>query len=284
MPASTVIKLIAKRTDRLPATNGKLIHSAFLKMIEHIDPETSALLHENRPYKPFTISPLIGDFRKAGKWISVRGGNEYWFRVTTLADELHQYWIQSLIRSRLTIHLARVPFLLSEVLMTPHKATPWAIYQPYHKLWEQAENASTFILKFESPTLIKRGSRWIDHPDSARALLLNVAKKWNIFARNLPPIDLDTFAGRLDAAVTLHAQVQTAALQYKGLLTGFQGICTVTTTETDPEFRHRLNLMGNYAFFTGIGAKTTQGMGQVRRIPEIPPNENSERINQCPKK
>ena len=48
---------------------------------------------------------------------------------------------------------------------------------------------------------------------------------------------------------------------------GFQGRVTFELLGNTPDaaFRH-VHRLADLAFFTGIGGKTTQGMGQVRRI------------------
>ncbi|GFP33975.1 hypothetical protein HKBW3S42_02315 [Candidatus Hakubella thermalkaliphila] len=49
-------------------------------------------------------------------------------------------------------------------------------------------------------------------------------------------------------------------------LIGFQGKCKYTVLSNQNEMTRYLNILADFAFFAGLGQKTTMGMGQVRRL------------------
>ena len=62
-------------------------------------------------------------------------------------------------------------------------------------------------------------------------------------------------------AVDIHSQRTQAG---KTKLTGFRGTVTIRTHRRAPEVTRALAALGQLAFYSGIGAKTSYGMGQVR--------------------
>ena len=87
MLASITVYLFPVEKALLPPTMGHYIHAAFLDISRQMDDKIAERLHEDLPYKPFTVSPLQGRFDKQGKGrISIRAGTECWIRFTILED------------------------------------------------------------------------------------------------------------------------------------------------------------------------------------------------------
>jgi len=108
----------------------------------------------------------------------------------------------------------------------------------------------------------------------------SLARRWNSLVaepEGLTLIDrrqLSAFIGDR-VHVSRLAGVETQALRFaRGMQLGFvgtvtyvvQGVSGPTADEATLEQARILDLLADFAFYSGVGYKTTMGMGQVRRI------------------
>lgn len=281
---STVVKLIARDDGLIPATQGRLAHAAFLDLIRAVDPASAETLHTKNQRRPFTVSPLQGLGQARNGQIQVKSGQEVWLRFTLLGSELFTSFTRFLLPSSsngsasgVEIRLGELGFAIGEVLTTPGSHL-WAGYTSLSELcqcWQKgllAESAWQIGLELASPTVFSRGSRndrgkQMDPFPSPAMLFGSLAAAWNEHL----PISLDKRAIRAYAEETVVVglyRLESRVFRYWGQpQIGATGVITYLLQDRqNRELGRVLNLLADFAFYSGVGYKTTMGMGQVRRV------------------
>ncbi len=279
---STVLKLSPLTAGRLPATVGRLAQAAFLDLIRSIDPNLSAALHVENQRRPYTVSPLRQTGRLRNGQFTVQAGQPVWLRCTLLTDQLFATFSQFLLnppRGQLPgLQLGEVPLAITEMLTTPG-SDEWAGYTSLSDLlnrWQQPDDSShTIGLNFASGVVFSRNSdkagmgKFMEFFPTPEMFFGSVEARWRELT-NLPsPMtnkELREYAR--ETVVVSQFDMKTTLGHYWGK-PQIAGVGTITY-----ELRHTanremvgfFNLLADFAFYSGVGAKTALGLGQVRRI------------------
>jgi CRISPR-associated endoribonuclease Cas6 len=276
---SIILKLTPTCEVTVGATMGHQAHAAFLRTVRESDPALAEVLHlPNSPTRPFTVSPLLraGQARDGEMRLSPR--RDYFLRFTVLYPPIYQHFMARFLKGegRPVIHLGQAELLIKEILTTPG-SHPWASYTSWAQLAAEASPEPEITLAFTAPTAFGFGQKgWgkkvvvLPEPDLVFGSLL---RSWNDLAP--PPLKLDRKA--LMSYVEEHVVVK----RLRGLKTqmlrfrrspqiGFVGQVTYGLMGEDDPTRCQLNALADYAFYAGVGIKTTMGMGQVHRIGGTP--------------
>ena len=300
---ATVIKLTAAQGGSLPATQGRLAQAAFLDLIRAVDPALAAALHTYNRRRPYTISPLQGLPQNGDKYpdgrrqIPVRPGRQVWLRVTLL----HSHLFAALTRYFLApptlqgkgprgeglppLRLGELDFIVTDLLTTPG-SHPWAGYTTFHDLYQRWRGASLdeaahrLRIEFASPTVFSRSSdkdgmgKFMETLPTPAMFFGSLAAIWN----DLMPAPLDKQAIRAYAEETVVVglyDLRSQMSQYWGRpQIGLLGHITYLLKDRQNQAMIRaLNLLADFAFYSGVGAKTALGMGMARRLP---PKESSQ--------
>jgi CRISPR-associated endoribonuclease Cas6 len=275
---STVVRLVAVQNGTLPATQGRLAHAAFFDIIRSVDPALADTLHAGHQRKPFTVSPLYGLKKAQGGRVALRQGRGAWLRFTLLGGELFAAFTRRFLvgEARPAIRIGEIDFAVTEVLTMPG-SHPWAGYTTLDALQERWESerlgsaAQSVTLQFASPTVFSRGTRdglgkWMEPFPTPVLLFGSLAAAWN----RVSPQPLDKAAVRAYAEETVVVGLYRMAskmMQYWGQpQIGAVGTVTfLLRGRRDHEMIRALNTLADFAFYSGVGYKTTMGMGQVRR-------------------
>ncbi|TEU17157.1 MAG: CRISPR system precrRNA processing endoribonuclease RAMP protein Cas6 [Anaerolineales bacterium] len=276
---SIVLKLTPTRRVTIRATMGHQAHAAFLRTVRESDPALAEVLHTPNPSaRPFTVSPLMGVSRARDGEIRLSPERDYFLRFTILHPPIYQRFMARFLRSdgRPVIHLGRTELLIKEILTTPG-SHPWAGYTSWAQLVAEACPKREIELEFTSPTAFgfgqqEWGKKIVVLPEPT-LVFGNLAKSWNDLAP--PPLQVDRNA--LRAYVEQHVvvkrmeNVSTQMLRFsRWPQVGFVGrIAYGLMGDNDPA-RCQLDALADYAFYGGVGIKTTMGMGQVYRTGGTP--------------
>jgi CRISPR-associated endoribonuclease Cas6 len=276
---SIVLKLVPTGETTIRATMGHQAHAAFLRTVRQSDPALAEVLHlPNLPTRPFTVSPLRGVGRAHDGQVRLSPERDYFLRFTVLYPPIFERFMARFLRGqgRPVIHLGRAELLIKEILTTPG-SHPWAGYTSWARLAAEACLKPEIELEFTSPTAFgfgqqEWGKKIVVLPEPA-LVFGNLAKSWNDLAPPLLQVDRNA----LRACVEQHVVVK----ELQGLKTrmlrfsrwpqvGFVGRVTYGLMAGDEAARGQLNALADYAFYGGVGIKTTMGMGQVHRIGGTP--------------
>lgn len=224
------------------------LHAAFLGFVNRGDRALGELLHiPHLGQRPFTLHPL-GNPAVTDKLT---------LRVSVLAPELFfRFWERWKGRGGIPLKLGRrflEPISLSA-------GGPWGGQLSWKELSEVTP-AKEVELWFATPTAFKAGDLDLPLP-LPRLVFGGLLRKWNAFS----PFPLGISPQELERKVALaEACIRTKAF-YDGRsrIVGFVGRARFRVLRgSSPELLRAVNVLARFAFFAGVGRKTTHGMGLV---------------------
>lgn len=284
MMFATVLKLHPLKGGSIPVTHGHHAHAAFLDILRAVDPEVAKVLHASGERKPFTVAPLTGlEGRRVEEGqIPVRPGDALWLRFTLLDERLFQTFVRCFLMGpeRPVIRLGRVELGVAEVLATPG-SHPWAGYtsaqellERWHKRAMGGKDNPGYVFEFEcaSPTAFSLGGPWgkrMEVLPMPRLFFGSLATTWDTWFREvfvMSPRDVRDYVA--ETMVVSRMKLETRMFQCRQYLqVGAGGMLTYELLDyADEGMARSLNTLADFAFYAGVGYKTTMGMGQVRRL------------------
>lgn len=262
---SVVLELHAVNAATIPATMGHQAHALFLNLIKQVDPALSARLHEEPGYRPFTVSSLDG-VRVQDDGISLQPGQACRLRVTLLDGGqlwqcLSMYFLET---PSITLRPGEAELQVSRMLSTPSAdPTGWAGFIDWQTLATTPARHS-ITMRFASPTAFSLGDRRFALFPEPILLWDSLMRVWNTYAPEILHVDKAALRDFItqNVAVTDYT-LHTSTLHYpKYRQKGFVGTCSYLIQ--DGEHAAQLTVLAEFARYSGVGYKTTMGMGQVR--------------------
>ena len=256
---SYVIKFAAQKEAVLPASNGYLLFSMFCDLVRSTpldnvfhpgegDSEKGVAVGflKKDPFKGFTAEDMV-----------FSPGESAYARVAFIDDEAGERFAE-LIQKRegKTVRLGKAIFGFSRVF--PPGEHELSIALPLAQL---ASHSSSAGLHFVSPAVFKRNNRqfFLPLPELVFGSLL---RKWRLH------VDADAWPG-LEAALP-QIEVQSYRIESHAVRLRTDRIMRGFCGETEYSFRGlsepeqcALSTLAAFAFFSGVGYKTSQGMGEV---------------------
>ncbi len=271
---AVVVKMLAEHAGNLDATHGNQAYAAFLNMVQSTAPEVSEALHAEHQYKPFSVSPLMGLNAPEGGRAHVGEGQEVWFRFTLLESTLFAPLAAYFLRGgRATVRIGGVHFQVLEMLSTPG-SHPRAGYTTIEEIWarwhDRDDLPDTVTLQFLTPTAIRVGT-W---PSGAKRFLLwpepervwyGLRRVWGEYGGWDPGKTYNSWVE--EHTGTVAHDVKTRMLKFpRHLQAGFEGRASFRAEGRDHDKLALWHALADFAFFAGVGYKTTMGMGQAERV------------------
>ena len=138
---------------------------------------------------------------------------------------------------------------------------------------ETAEVAATGPsagLTFHTPTAFSSNARNVTSLFPTPELVFrSLGRRWNVYAGSCGTIAAERLDELCAALRVMHYSLTTRSVRLAPHMTtkGFVGTCEYSVGRTTPEQRRLLRLLAGFAFFAGVGLRTTMGMGQVTLAP-----------------
>lgn len=250
---SLVLELGALKKGTPPATLGRAIHGCVLNWLNLVDSELANQIHESQ-VSPFCLSGLIGNRRQP---YSLEG-DKFFLRISILQQQLIQPLLKGIEQQETKeLILGKFPFVIRQIYTIPqsHKL---AQLTDYYSLALYSSILNEIKLNFLSPTSFKQkqGIQTFPLPELVFDSLL---RKWNHFA----PVELH-FPDDIDWNCLVSAyELKTFALKLEGgAEIGTQG--WVKYCFKEPQQARIASILANFAFYAGVGRKTSMGMGQTQ--------------------
>lgn len=272
---SLVLMLSPVREARVAATVGDQAHAAFLQTIRRVDAGLAQSLHApDSPVRPFTVSSLRGAPPACDGQLRLLPHERLWLRITLLNSTIFQQFVSHFLRGaeRPTIQLGAAEMLIHEILVTP-ESHPWANYSSWENLAEDAAPAEEITLAFVSPTAFGFGQKaWgkktivLPEPTLVFGSLL---RTWNSLAPDHLRLDRSALMAYVEENVVVSRlnSINTRILRFrKAPQVGFTGQVTYGLLDEEPIARRQCAMLADFAFYGGVGMKTSMGMGQCKRI------------------
>lgn len=261
---SILLKLVSESGSTLSPTQGHHAYALFLDLLNQSSPRLAAELHKEGTNKPFTISPLMGRFKRTSGGIAVAAGAECSIRITFLREDIFAHFMDATyITASRPLRLESAVFRLEQVCFNSRQS-PHCRTGSYEELFYTAPAVPSVTLRFTSPTAFRSGGkRNVLFPDPA-LVFTGYLRKWQYFS----PVRLDEdLAGHIRQVTLARHRLRTYILHFSGYQeTGFEGECLFNLPAGLCENKLKmLNALADFAFYCGTGAKTTMGMGQTRR-------------------
>jgi CRISPR-associated endoribonuclease Cas6 len=275
MPYSLVLNLLPLSPISPGYSQGKHLHALFLNIVSHADAALGNYLHEQKTNKAFTISPLQGTKSPFTKENRVQfqhkkpipANTPCWWRISLLDDSLFgkltQLWLN--INPEKPWHLGSADLKITSILGTSQPNQPWANAIPYDRLYKEASDTNNkFTFAFATPTTFGKGKQ-NDSLPTPENIFKSLLKRWNTYSNiEIPETELPLLS-LFPSYFNLHTELTKDYSQSK--LIGCIGeISYQAFGNIDFQQIKYLNTLADFAFYCGMGKKTTMGMGMVRRI------------------
>ena len=288
---SVLLRLHPVEAGWVSPSSGSQAHAAFLDIVHQNDPVLAEQLHQPNQRRPFTVGLLQGfnhlpaaqleEAIAKNQKVQVLPGQVYWLRITMLDSRIFGTFIQHLITKprSLFITLGEARFEVSRLIGSPEPgsaANPWTAYSSFAELSTFTKVQRYYEFEFATPTAFSMGQqRWGKLmkllPEPAHAFE-SLAKQWETFApEHLRLAASDLTARRLaiwceESLIVARYALETRYLpSSKFAQSGFQGkiMYEMKGIQSSSEAAW-LTPLAHFALFSGVGYKTSMGMGQAR--------------------
>ncbi len=270
---SAVLRLINLHPVTVPPEWGQHAHAAFFNIVRQVDPLLSQALHDRNGKgvrQLFTLGPLMGLPRRHGAEIHLREGWECWQRVTLLNEPLFHAFLEYFLgrdgKPASHIRLGDAHFAVAEILVTPG-SHPWAGFTTLEELQQRLDEPppASFGFELHSPTSFSLGDR-IETMPYPRLVFRNLATAWHVLTGQDLIQAVEHYAEHHMRLVVHRLQSRRAILHNKPQIGVIGRVEYHFDPPQDTPLARALHLLADLAFYTGLGRKTAQGMGMVRRF------------------
>ncbi len=288
---SLLLRLHPREPGYVALGTGNQVQAAFLDMVRQGDPTLADWLHTPNQRRPYTVGLLqgfnhltsaqVGEARTKQRMLPVQPEQTYWLRITMLDASVFGTFARYLIAhpGAVTVRIGEAHFNISRLLSTPDpdvSTQPWVGYSTFADLHDLRPAQKSYRFEFVTPTAFSKGQKqWGKllsvFPEPA-TVFESLARQWESFApvplrMEAHGITMRTFASWCEEQIMVtRYELETSYLpSSKFGQAGFQGNVTyeVKGMPTAPEAQW-LSPLARFALFSGIGYKTTMGMGQAR--------------------
>lgn len=288
---SLLLRLHPVEQGRVAPGAGNQVQAAFLDMVRQGDPALAEWLHTPNQRRPYTLGLLQGfnhlspeqleEAMGKNQEVPVKPGQVYWLRITMLDATIFGSFTRYLIMNprSLMLRVGNAKFEISRLLSTPEQSgafQSWAAYSSFAKLHTEETAQKQYHFEFATPTVFSMGQKpWGKllrmFPEPA-LVFESLARQWELFAPAALRLSAQGLTPRSLAAwceeqiIVLRYSLETRYLpSSKFGQSGFQGsvVYEVKGIPTAPEAQW-LSTLARFALFSGVGYKTTMGMGQTR--------------------
>lgn len=269
MLISTILTFTTPKANTLPADLGRALYAEVLRQIGLRDADLAQAIHAWNGPVPLTASSLLGA-RRQGNHLQVTTNTSYSMRVTGLWEPV-SHLLQSFLLDQpeevWTIH--RHPFHLVEATCDRDRHS-WAGVDHYDELaaahlLQSTEPSRQITLHFNSPTAFKSNRMQVPVPMPG-LVFGSLVDRWNQYS-----------SVKLDEAMRSYGEETVAISRYElnsvpvihkngAMRIGGVGKVTYTALDGDRYWFAAMNMLADFALYSGVGVQTTTGMGQVRRI------------------
>jgi CRISPR-associated endoribonuclease Cas6 len=267
MLVATVLTLQPITPVRLPVSHGRFAYTAALELFLRRDAALAKALHEARPHKPFTVSPLLGAQEREGNEFCLHPEQVYTWRLTGLTKKVSEHLL-SFTPNMGGVRIGDAVFSIVNVATTAEEH-PEAGQDDYIALWERWGKVAppdSVTLLFLTPTTFR-----VNHFEQPfplpRWVFGSLIALWDAFS----PYPIGQGMRELieEAVILSNWRGETRRVELGNHRTvGFIGKFTYRFAERLPELSRLIGMLAEFAFYAGVGWHTAHGMGQTRWIRE----------------
>jgi len=266
MLAALDVRMYPKQDCELPHPCAHLVHGAVLRLIRHEDQQMSHALHDDAQVKPFAISTVWPRTRARGDRMAISKYTECRLRLCTAGKPVFDAFTKPLFERLArndSIDLQGTPFHLMDALLEP----PFGGTAGFESLL--TDKGREQRLRFVSPTTFRRQGLNVPLPDPG-LVYGSLWQKWQ--ALSDVQVDQRVFDELSPAIALSEARIGTRGWKYpRFTMIGFTGVAVYQIVRpVSAEARMLFAALSGLSFYTGVGYRTTMGMGQCRVLENEP--------------
>ena len=146
-------------------------------------------------------------------------------------------------------------------MKSPSTYHPWEVSGT---LREEARAEKRIALRFTSPTTFRTGDVNLLFPLPV-SVFGSYLRRWEAFSP-IPMVEgVRGFVA--EHVVAERYDLETRVVRYGNFqVNGFTGVCHYRVLRGDEVLMRAVNVLADFALFSGTGQKTTQGLGQTKRV------------------
>ncbi|MFP4324235.1 MAG: CRISPR system precrRNA processing endoribonuclease RAMP protein Cas6 [Anaerolineales bacterium] len=263
-----VLTLRPGEAATVPAHLGNAVYAQTLRWLGAHDRAIANAIHDDDGPTPLTCSGLIGARRTGRDAAHVTPDREYHLRLTGLTPDISALLAAWAASPPAQADLNGTAFTIESATCDPAEdgragtATYADLAAPYLLAREHAARRVT--LRFLTPTSFRSGGMSLPIP-LPHLVFGSLADRWNAYSSvGLSP-DTRHFC-RSEVAMNSF-ELQSRAMPGKGgsTLPGSVGHATYIALNNDQYWRGVLQILADFAFYSGVGYRTSVGLGQACR-------------------
>ena len=258
---------------------GRAVQHICLRAIQDSNPDLSKTLHDHHGIKAYGVSGLL---RSDGQPLEgvVRRDAVGWIRLAGLQADVVDALVQYGETSPEVIMIDNRPWYVESMTW----AGEWGGSTTYSDLIQKHESdiVEKYIkLRFISPTAFHSKGHNLPFP-LPFLVFQSLVMRWEAFTGMVLPDNLLTFVEYFVMLSRYRGQTEILTFKQKSKQVGFVGEVEFTITRSNNKFKHKdpqlhqqlkssyqeyaliLNMLAEFAFYSGVGIKTTSGMGMVK--------------------
>ncbi|MEP7289687.1 MAG: CRISPR system precrRNA processing endoribonuclease RAMP protein Cas6 [Chloroflexota bacterium] len=268
---AAVIHLQAPQTT-IPRWLGRAAQAWLLQEIRRVDPPLASWLHtgqtseSQQSRRPYTVS-VPRDNNQT---------NECWLRITSVSPDLSGVLREKILPTLVTIPLAGLTFQVASVQVDSHDWAGQSDFETLARVAFSMPDIDKITLGFEFATPTAFHSAGLTVPLPIPALVYgSLIHAWDSFSPVPLPVTLGDFVTQSMGIARHRIATQMVQLGEQQRQIGFMGTARYMFVPQEKsgilqdEYRQRLqtiSLLTQFAFYVGIGVRTTVGLGQVRPL------------------
>ncbi len=250
----------------LPPWWGRAAHALAFRVMAETSPDLAQRWHDDPSApRPFTVSTLWGGDLRAGEPVTLR--------LTALQVGVAELFQAAAGRGPLApgrqVELDGLGFTVRQAVAA-EEAHPWAQTASWEALisrWLTGRVANpprAIRLILVSPTTFKKDGRHLPLP-LPELVFGSLLARWNAFAPVALPVETRRYAAECLVLTAYRLRTRRVTLRPGQTRIGAVGQVTFRTTNYDRYWMSLLHALTDFAFFAGLGAGVTMGLGQARR-------------------
>lgn len=269
MLTAVVVTLTPLTETSGPAFAGRAAQAWFLSQVAAFDPSLADALHAGSGLRPYTVSDLVGagPIRSGQRMLSPERSG--WLRITSLTPELSELLVERIVPSLpgAELDLGGPPLRVDSVA-TQSSEHMWAGQASTQDLLVThslgTDSSRRIPMRFASATTFRSQGHNIPFP-LPELVFGSLVSKWNEFAPVALHPDARRFAG--ERIVASKYKLRSKYVQFgnseRGAAVGAVGTCRYHVMSGDRYWNNVIRTLAAFAFFAGVGARTTVGLGQA---------------------
>jgi CRISPR-associated endoribonuclease Cas6 len=265
---STVFVLTPKTVGTIRLDQGRALYDYFLQRVGEINSDFATALHDEDSIKPFTISPIFGNFNPQKGNITITPEEPFHFRLTSYNSPTTEI-VTKIISNTF-------PDLLlgdTSVKVEHDPSHPWNKQDTYEGLIGQtllnpSKPDPVFETEFLSTTAFhhRKDNNHLVFP-LPESVFGSWLMSWNKFSPLSLPSETKDYAYANVVVSRFH--LKSSSVRYQVVFNGFTGLCRFRHLETDAYWSRVLQALWEFSFYCGTGHHTTIGMGQTSPVIEV---------------